>query len=71
MDPFDCATVDGVSDPVQRVADDPVAPLDASRLQRLDHYFGYSFAHGEPHVRLAICFGVAMTISRKKGLDGA
>ncbi len=36
MDPIDLAAIDGVGDPVQRVADDPVAPPHAGRLQRLD-----------------------------------
>ena len=45
MDPIDLAAVDGVSDPVQRVADDPVAPLHAGSLQRFDQYIGHSFAH--------------------------
>ena len=42
VDPFDLAAVDGVRDPVQRVADDAVAPLHAGCLQRLDQYIGHS-----------------------------
>ena len=45
MDPLDCAAVDGVSDLVQRVAHDPVAPLHTGSLQRFDQYVGYSFGH--------------------------
>ena len=45
MDPVDLAAVDGVRDPVQRVADDAVAPLYASCLQRLDQQIPYSFTH--------------------------
>ena len=42
MDPLDLAVMDGVGDPVQRVADDPVAPLYAGCLQRFDYYIGHS-----------------------------
>jgi hypothetical protein len=45
MDPIDLAAIDGVGDPVQRVADDPVAVLNPGGLQRLDQYIRYSFAH--------------------------
>ena len=46
MDPIDLAAIDGVGDLVQRVADDPVAPLHAGSLQRFDQItIGYSFAH--------------------------
>ena len=48
VDPFDFAAVDGVSDPVQRVADDPVAPLHTGSLQRFDQQVGYAFAHDGP-----------------------
>jgi hypothetical protein len=46
MDPFDFAAVDGVSNLVQRVAHDPVAPLCARRLQCFNQNIGYSFGHG-------------------------
>jgi hypothetical protein len=36
MYPIDLAAVDGVSDPIHRVADDSVAGLHAGRLQRFD-----------------------------------
>jgi Thiamine pyrophosphate enzyme, central domain len=36
MDPLDRATVDGMSDLVQRIAHDPVAPLHTSRSQHFD-----------------------------------
>ena len=36
MDPFDFAAVVGMGDPIQRVADDPVAPLHAGRVQCFD-----------------------------------
>src|SRR5580704_10286039 len=45
MDPLDRAMVDGMSNLVQRVAHDPVAPLYASGLQRFNQYIGYSFGH--------------------------
>ena len=45
MDPLDCATVDGMSDLVQRVAHNPVAPLHAGNLQRFDQHIGYSLGH--------------------------
>ena len=45
MDPLDCAAVDGMSDLVQRVAHDAVAPLHTGSLQRFDQYLGYSFGH--------------------------
>jgi hypothetical protein len=51
MHPIDLAAVDGVSDPVQRVADDAVARLHAGCLQRFDQKISYSFAHsGTPSV---------------------
>ena len=45
VDPIDLAAVDGVGDPVQRVADDPIARLYAGGLQRLDYDIGDSFPH--------------------------
>jgi hypothetical protein len=45
MDPLDLALTDGVGDAVERVADDPVAPLYAGRLQRLDQYVGHPLTH--------------------------
>ncbi len=45
MHPLDLALMDGVADAVERVADDPVAPLYAGCLQRLDQYVGHSFTH--------------------------
>jgi hypothetical protein len=45
MDPLDCAAVDGVSDLVQRVAHDPVAPLYARRSQRFNQNIGHSLGH--------------------------
>jgi hypothetical protein len=48
MDPLDCTTVDGVNDPVQRVAHDPVASFHAGSLQRFDQYVRYAFAHCGP-----------------------
>jgi hypothetical protein len=48
MDPLDRATVDGVSDPVQGVANDPVAPLHTGSLQRFDQYVRYAFADCGP-----------------------
>ncbi len=45
MDPIDLAEINGVGEPVQRVADDAIAVLHAGRLQRLDHDVGYSFGH--------------------------
>ena len=54
MDPIDLAAIDGVGDPVQRVADDAVARLHAGCLQRLDQYIGYSFAHVAPSPAVVI-----------------
>ncbi len=45
MDPIDLAAVDGVGNPVHRVADDPVARLHAGCLQRFDQQIGHSFTH--------------------------
>jgi hypothetical protein len=41
-DPLDLALLDGVSDAVKRVADDPVASLYAGCLQCFDQYVGHS-----------------------------
>ena len=48
MDPLDCTTVDGVNDPVQRVAHDSVASFHAGSLQRFDQYVRYAFADCGP-----------------------
>ena len=45
VDPFDLADADGARDLVQRVADDPVAPLHAGCLKRFDQYIGNSLSH--------------------------
>src|ERR1700739_2786273 len=45
MHPLDFAAIDSVSDAVNGVADNAVASLNASRLQSVDQYIGYSFAH--------------------------
>ena len=45
MDPLDLALMDGVGDAVQRVADDPVAPLYAGCLQCFDQNVGHPFTH--------------------------
>src|SRR5207248_9321360 len=61
MDPIDLAAVDGVSDPVHRVADDPVARLHAGCLQRIDQYIGYPFGHSGSHVS----FGYTRELTRR------
>jgi hypothetical protein len=43
--PIDLAAIDGVGDPVQRVADDPVAIPHAGCLQRVDHQISHSMTH--------------------------
>jgi hypothetical protein len=50
MDPLDLALMDGVGDAVKRVTDDPVAPLYAGCLQRVDQHIRDSLAHPEPPV---------------------
>jgi hypothetical protein len=45
MDPRDLALTDGVGDAVERVADDPIAPLYAGCLQCFDQYICNSLAH--------------------------
>jgi hypothetical protein len=45
VDPIDLATIDGVGDAVQCVADDSVARLHAGRLQCFDQQIGYPFSH--------------------------
>jgi hypothetical protein len=42
---LDLNAINGVSNAVDRVADDPIAPLYASRLQCSDQYIRHSFAH--------------------------
>jgi hypothetical protein len=44
-DPLDVALMVGVGDSVKGVADDPVTPLYAGCLQRLDQYIGHSLTH--------------------------
>src|SRR5580692_2499882 len=63
MDPLDLALMDGAGDAVKRVADDPVAPLHAGGLQRLDQYVGYPFAHSEPPVFIGYAFSAAFADS--------
>src|SRR5258708_39439063 len=63
MDPLDFALMDGAGDAVKRVADDPVAPLDAGGLQRFDQYIGYPFAHGEPPAFIGHAFSAAYAYS--------
>jgi hypothetical protein len=46
MDPIDRASMDGMGNPVHRVADNPIARLYTSRLQRLDQQISNTFAHG-------------------------
>src|SRR6266542_3994611 len=45
VDPIDLASIDGVRDPIQGVADDPVARLYPGCLQRFDQHISHSFAH--------------------------
>ena len=45
MDPLDLAFLYGVGDPVQRVADDPIAVLHPGGLQGLDENIRHPFAH--------------------------
>jgi hypothetical protein len=57
VNPIDVALVNGVGDPVQCVANDSVAGLYTSGLQRFYQYIGYSLAHREPHSLSTIGIG--------------
>src|SRR6266498_4619848 len=45
VDPIDLASFDGVRDPIQGVADDPLARLYPGCLQLFDQHISHSFAH--------------------------
>ena len=69
MDPLDCAAVDSMSDLVQRIAHNPVAPLHTGSLQRFDQYVRYAFAHCGPSLSnwSGLTTDEPMVISRRRG----
>jgi hypothetical protein len=63
LDPIDLAAIDGVSDPVQRLADDAVAAPHAGCLQRFDNQISHSLAHCGT-TRFA-CVPLSLEVGRK------